>query len=581
MINQSKIIKAGLTVALIVGATIFFGHVYPHHLHYQEQFQIFMFTGSYAAEVIMTPGGLADYLGRFFTQFFFSSGLGAILIGLLLAGIQLAMWGLMAERPLWAYPLSFIPSIALWMHLCDENSLMGATVAVLLSLLCALAARQIKNPMVQLVVMLITTPLMLWLCGALGVAYPLVLLARMKWHRAWSAIAWVCLTACVVAGTFAAQRYVHALPLGRVVSGIHYYRFPQIIAAWPWVAVLASAAIALVSRWLKPVAKGSKMRYAVLGALIVVIGGSGFAGVNRCSDMGKEELMAYDYWARTKQWSKIVDKALKKNPDVPMSVACLNLALAKTGQLADYMFLFYQNGSQGLLPTFVRDFTSPLATSEAYYHLGFLNTAQRFTFEAQEAIPDFQKSGRCYKRLAETSMLTGNKAVAQKYIKSLQHTLVYRNWANWAQEMLDNPDGLKDNPEYSWLSAAQSRGDFYYSEDEMDSMLGLLFQQSSTNKMAYEYLMAWCLLNKNLPRFEQCYPIGAGLGYDHIPMAYQEALALHWTRLGNPLETIPWVVSDQVCQRMAQFIADVQAQRPRSYMLNAYRGSYWAYYFFK
>ncbi|MCO7111572.1 DUF6057 family protein [Bacteroides uniformis] len=71
--------------------------------------------------------------------------------------------------------------------------------------------------------------------------------------------------------------------------------------------------------------------------------------------------------------------------------------------MGDRMFEFYQNGTEGLLPEFQRDFTSPLPTSEAYYHLGMVNTAQRFTFEAMEAIPNFNKSGRCFKRLAETN----------------------------------------------------------------------------------------------------------------------------------------------------------------------------------
>ncbi len=88
-------------------------------------------------------------------------------------------------------------------------------------------------------------------------------------------------------------------------------------------------------------------------------------------------------------------------------VTCLNLALGKTGQMGDRMFEFYQNGTEEMLPEFQRDFTSPLPTSEAYYHLGMVNTAQRFTFEAMEAIPNFNKSGRCFKRLAETNLING------------------------------------------------------------------------------------------------------------------------------------------------------------------------------
>lgn len=108
-------------------------------------------------------------------------------------------------------------------------------------------------------------------------------------------------------------------------------------------------------------------------------------------DMDKEEAMEYDQLVRNKQWQEIIEKAEEKSPVSPFGVTCLNLALGKTGQMGDRMFEFYQNGTEGLLPEFQRDFTSPLPTSEAYYHLGMVNTAQRFTFEAMEAIPNFNK----------------------------------------------------------------------------------------------------------------------------------------------------------------------------------------------
>ena len=55
-----------------------------------------------------------------------------------------------------------------------------------------------------------------------------------------------------------------------------------------------------------------------------------------------------------------------------------------------------------------------------------ITVAQRTVFEAQEAILDFQKSGRCYQRLAQTYLILGNYEVARKYLIALQKTLFYR-----------------------------------------------------------------------------------------------------------------------------------------------------------
>ena len=67
-----------------VAVLIFFGLTYPHHLHYQEQYQLFLFDSTYVWEIVRQPGGIADLLGRFCTQFFLYAWVGAAIIAILL-----------------------------------------------------------------------------------------------------------------------------------------------------------------------------------------------------------------------------------------------------------------------------------------------------------------------------------------------------------------------------------------------------------------------------------------------------------------------------------------------------------------
>ena len=85
--------------------------------------------------------------------------------------------------------------------------------------------------------------------------------------------------------------------------------------------------------------------------------------------LNKEEVMGYDYHVRMQEWDEVIAMAEKKAPDTPMSVSCLNLALAMKGQLPERMFSFYQRGKEGLLMSFVNDFTIPLVAGEPYYYL--------------------------------------------------------------------------------------------------------------------------------------------------------------------------------------------------------------------
>lgn len=77
------------TLLFGVAVLIFFGLVYPHHLHYQEQYQLFLFDSTYVWDIVRLPGGVADLLGRFCTQFFLFAWVGAFIIALLLTLVQL------------------------------------------------------------------------------------------------------------------------------------------------------------------------------------------------------------------------------------------------------------------------------------------------------------------------------------------------------------------------------------------------------------------------------------------------------------------------------------------------------------
>ena len=107
-----------------------------------------------------------------------------------------------------------------------------------------------------------------------------------------------------------------------------------------------------------------------------------------------EKVMQYDFMARHQQWNRILETANREKPNNQIGVTVQNLALAMHGVLLDQLFNYNQNGIAGLLPDVKEDATSPLPTAEAFYQLGMINVAQRTVFEAQEAILDFQKSGR-------------------------------------------------------------------------------------------------------------------------------------------------------------------------------------------
>ena len=213
--------------------------------------------------------------------------------------------------------------------------------------------------------------------------------------------------------------------------------------------------------------------------------------------------MQYDFMARHQQWNRILETINTEKPNNQIGVTVQNLALAMRGMLLDHLLDYNQNGIAGLLPDVKEDAASPLPTAEAFYQLGMINVAQRTVFEAQEAILDFQKSGRCYVRLAQTNLINGNYEVARKYLMALQKTLFYREWANETLPLLGNEEAIAKHPEYGRLRQMAYKDDFYFSDHVTPEMLESLYFRNTDNHMAYQYLIAYYMLTGDRERFNQ------------------------------------------------------------------------------
>ena len=431
---------------------LFFGLAYPHHLHYQEQFQLFLFDSTYVGEIVSRPGGVADLLGRFCTQFFLFAWVGAAIIALLLSAVQLLMLRLFCSLSSFYnsqlfYGLTFVPSFLLWLFLLDENALLGGVWAVLLTLLAVWGYSRLPRGSSRGIVILLTIPVLYWIVGP-------------DW------------------------------------DGSHYHRYPTVFPSLLYVAWLSAVILPLLPRFCKSTADQRKAQRVKLYGLFWFLLISATMGpiVWKNANFRAEKVMRYDFMARHQQWNRILETINAEKPNNQIGVTVQNLALAMHGLLADHLFDYNQNGVAGLLPDVQSDATSPLPTAEAFYQLGMINVAQRTVFEAQEAILDFQKSARCYKRLAQTNLINSSYEVARKYLTALQKTIFYRDWANETLPLLGDEEAIDKHPEYGRLRRFACNDDYYFSDQVTPEMLEKLFFSNTDNHLACQYLLAYYML---------------------------------------------------------------------------------------
>ncbi|MGL4851648.1 MAG: DUF6057 family protein [Phocaeicola sp.] len=571
-----------VTLLFALASYLFFSTFYASHLHYHEQYQLFLLEGTYFKESLSLPGGLAHYLGQFITQFYYHSWLGALLLTLLLLLLQQAVWRVsrLFRKNRSLYLLSFLPSVAAWYFLCDENSMLSLLVALILALVTTWLLQQMPHKGWRLFNALLFVPLLYWYLG--GASFLFVLLTGFKeFHRTpyrQSRYHLLFLTIMVVitlSTPLFIQDKVH-YPLANLYLGIGYYRYPALFPLGLLLALTATAIIPASFKWL-PLLPKKQEKQGVILQLIALVGITSLS-IYYGANMEREEEMRYDYLARQGAWDRILGKAMGKMPTAPLSVGCVNLALGRTGQLGERMFDFYQNGTEGILPSFERDFSTPLVTSEAYYHLGLINSAQHFTFEAMEALPNHQKSARCYKRLAETNLINGEYKVAQKYLRALSHTLFYREWAEETATYLYNETAINSHSEWGWLRQIRCTEDFFFSEREMESLLERLVRHNPQNRLAFEYRMGYLLQQKRMDLFLNSLSQCETMGYKALPKSYQEAIAYAWVQKNQSFQGMPPTVSAAVVQNMQAFMQLYAQEKSLSRIPKARFGNtYWYY----
>ncbi len=582
--------KPLLSLLFGVAVVIFWAVPYVGGLCFQEQYQMFLFDSGYFLERIVLPGGLADYISEFLVQFYYMPVLGGAIIALLLMCIQTAVWGLMkqygARHDFPGYLLSFLPSIALWCAMGDQNVLLSFVVALFGALVIGWIHNRFHNRLVKVVFELVSTALVYWLLGPVVFLYAVLMIgdtlknAKQKGNVfsgiGYSAVILILTVAWILLTTQTLQ-----YPLYRIFAGLNYYRYPGAISPLPFVVMVWAVVIpflGMIPCHRKSLQKLQQSKVVIVLSYVLVIVASWF-GIKTSFDEMTYELIDYDFLVRTEQWDKIIEKAEKKPATTPLGVSCVNLALSQKGMLADRLFEFYQNGGEGLFPTFTRDMISPVSTAEIFFRLGMVNDAERYMFEAQEAIPNYRKSARLTRRIIECDIINGNYKVAAKLLRRLQKTLFYSNWANQTMALLGNEKAINRHPIYGKLRKyREKKQDFLFSDREMDQMLGLLFLNDNHNKMAYEYLMCYELLQRDMEKFMQYYPLGRFVGYDHIPRTFQEILIGNWMKTHSDPRTIPYSVDAQNVNNTLNFI-QLYMQNPKDLQLGQqpYVSNAWHY----
>lgn len=380
-------------------------------------------------------------------------------------------------------------------------------------------------------------------------------------------------------------------------------RGPAVEAPSPGDAEVAAAQSP--SRRLRDLVPRSALGFAVLllaSAVVALLSyDAGGACVRRINKMAKQE-----------RWEQALREARNLAPDeFPYRTQhIVTRALYETRRLPDEMFSFPQHRAGYLLALGVasRKLATPVplpvfSGSDAlagvdlsdsryvrlrlYYfvalgdlnlQLGFVNGAEH---EAYEALEGLGEHPLILKRLALANIAKGQTEAAKVILRAMRSYLYYGDYAEEALRRLEADPSWSGDPQMDRIRSVM----LIKTDLPTSFMFGFdqLLRRNPRNRMAFEYLMAFHLLNLTLEDFvDQLHHLDQ-LGYQEVPRHYQEAIVLYENLSGEKVDLRGREVSPETRQRYQDFYRTFEMQprlngRPRA--LKAIRDSFGDTYFY-
>lgn len=549
-LRRFKHTTSAIYIIFLILAYVFWAFPYRASLSYREQMQLFLTTSGYFRQFLSWPGGPATYAGEFLTQFFNNYYIGAAIISLpllltLISTNRLCRIFAPSSSLSLTLSLSFLPVISLWLCLGEVS----VTITLPLAITAAIAfCLNLRGNKADYPLTIIGLSLLYWLIGpafiisaALAIICHLTKSADIRDKAAFT---------IVTLATAAANIFIWSLfltyPLSYQLIGRGYMLIPDTFADLQLIVMAACIATPMLVLLLR---KAKSSLPVIISAAAIVA--AAVIAYPACYDKATYKLINYDYYVRTNNWQGLLDYASKNAPDLPLSVSATNLALGMTGQLDSQAFRFFQNGPEGLVPVFTKETLSSFTTGEILFQLGMINDAQRFYFEGMEAIPNYNKSSRAVRRLAETAMIRGDRKVAEKYLNLLSHTTFYKKWARRNLELMKTPGGIDNHPLYGALKRHAPDNDYLYSEGELDKSIGQMYLKDPTNALAKQYLIVYPLLERNLDKFMQYMQVIVDSDPTYNPPLAGQAAAFYFMK--NGMTPPAGLVSQAVTQHLQQF----------------------------
>jgi len=295
-------------------------------------------------------------------------------------------------------------------------------------------------------------------------------------------------------------------------------------------------------------------------------------------DYQRKTMFEIDYYACRRNWQKVLSVS-RRRPLNHLIVHMVNRALYHTGRLPYDMFSYSQH-PKGLLLSSKEHMLEHWRRFDTYYDLGTMNHCECALVESLEL---YGERPEILKRLAMVKMAKGELNAARVYLGALSKTLFYSGWAKSYLQQLESDPNLSADEEIQRLRSLMPEKDEGSIDFPVEKIFSELLEKNRQNQMAFEYLMAWYMLNRQLDEFVQNITRLDDFDYPKIPRYYEEAILTYMFKTKKAVNLHGHNISGQSVRRFRNFIQTANRHRTDkeaafSELAKNYGDSYFFYY---
>jgi hypothetical protein len=542
--NWKKLVFSA--VIIVITALLYFFNRY-HFIH-AEQLQLFRYDKWFIAENLAVPGGVSVLLEKFILQFNYYPLLGiAIFVGLL-AIIYFLFLKIFDKLSFNTSLLALLPvSVILALQL-NYNYHLRSTIAFLFILLLFYIFLKVRKTVLKNILIIIL-PILAFLFGGGYGLYLLILIV---------------LTILIKVD----NHYQPGLPIGIILSGLSalaIYFICRFVYVSPYSSIYqACTPINTLNGYLLgiyvmllvflPIILIFKNIYHSIFSKSIVVAGFYCVSVlipYFAYDNKTEKFFEIEHQFAKGNYSEVVKLAGQYPGSDHLVLYLANIALSRTQQMGEKLFHFRQAfGPDGLYMKNEPINVSTIYGGALYQQLNYTNEARHWYFNN---LVINGESPETLKKLVVFELVNGNYNVAKKYLTRLSQTFFYRKWAFEYYKYVKSPLLIESNEEMAKLRRCLATRDFYH--DRFDLQLKSLLAMYPDNRAAFDYLVSYTLLKKDLNSFMDALSYLREFKMYILPVHFEEALLVCKTILPERAkEAEVFNISDETRIRFDQYV---------------------------